>query len=222
MGLPSLGDVTVAGVLLLRHGETALNASGRYQGWLDPSLSDAGSRQAREAGRSVRRTGFRPGVVWSSDLRRATETARLAFPGVPVRIDPRLRELRFGVWEGRTREDARARHPEAFGAWIRDPEGTAPPGGETLPQLRERLDRWWRDATSCAGQGTDLLTVVGHGGPLRVLLARLLGIPPAWRWESALRIGPGAVVRVGPRSGSERSVGLLSGAGHPGHGASVP
>ncbi|HZD03553.1 MAG TPA: histidine phosphatase family protein [Longimicrobiales bacterium] len=188
----------MADLLLVRHGETALNASGRYQGWLDPGLSDAGRRQALEAGRVVQEAGLRPAMVWSSDLRRARETTLLAFSGLPVRADRRLRELHFGAWEGWTWEEARREHPEAFDAWCRDPEVVPPPGGETLAELRDRLDHWWHESASWA-RGTDgTLAVVAHAGPLRVLLARLLALPPAWRWESMLRIRRGAVVRAGP------------------------
>lgn len=119
---------------LVRHGETEWNAQRRFQGWSDIPLNEKGRMQAGElAGVLSAALVDRSPTVWSSDLVRAVETARIAF-GEP-RIDPRLRELEFGEMEGRTWTDlddetrARLASFDEFGA----------PGGETMAAMRSRV-----------------------------------------------------------------------------------
>lgn len=119
---------------LVRHGETAWNAERRFQGWTDVPLNETGREQARAlAGALASALAGRRPTVWSSDLVRAVETARIAF-GEP-RVDRRLRELEFGEMEGRTwadlDEETRGRLAsfDEFGA----------PGGETMEAMRARV-----------------------------------------------------------------------------------
>lgn len=203
-------------LVLVRHGRTRLNREGRYQGWIDPPLDDGGAAQARRVGEGLRRDGFFPETVWTSDLRRSRETAELVLRSLRVagrartarrQEDPRLRELSFGAWEGRTWEESRALDPARFDGWIEDPEGTSPPGGETLAELRRRVDSWLDGSPVLAAPATPPtppttpapgpgVLVVGHGGPLGILLARMLALPPTWAWESRLRPDPASVVRL--------------------------
>ena len=185
-----MADVTP--LVLLRHGETGMNRLGRYQGWSDLDLTPRGIRQARAAGRLLEEARIRTGMVWSSDLVRARRTAALAFPDATVRCDARLREIDFGAWDGLTWQEAAARSPDAHDAWFRDPETVAPPGGETLSEVRSRVMEWFRECMESAVDGP--LVGVTHGGPLRLLVAHLLGFPPAWKHESQFYFSPGAVM----------------------------
>src|SRR5579864_7789080 len=95
---------TGGGVLLARHGETDDNREPlRFQGWRDTPLNDTGRRQATEL--AERMADEAPGGLWSSDLRRARETAEIVGRrlGLQVRLDRRLREAYRGRWEGRSR-----------------------------------------------------------------------------------------------------------------------
>lgn len=177
-------------LVLVRHGETAFNRDGRLQGSSDPPLTSVGTAQARAAGRTIGELVRAPDWAWSSDLARARETANIALDGLPCRTDPRLREIDFGAWEGRPWREAWDRDDGPFRAWLRDPETVRPPGGEALAELRARLADWLADLPE---RGTGV--VVTHGGPLRVLLARMLALPPSWRYERGLRIVPGGVAK---------------------------
>jgi broad specificity phosphatase PhoE len=179
-------------LVLLRHGETGMNRRGRYQGWSDHDLTPRGIQQARTAGRLLEEARIRTRTVWSSDLVRARRTAALAFPGATVRCDARLREIDFGSWDGLTWEEAAAESPGAHHAWSRDPERVAPPGGETLTQVRRRLTEWLREHMENARD--EPLVGVTHGGPLRLLVAHLLGFSSEWRQEATFYFNPGAVV----------------------------
>src|SRR5690349_15996562 len=98
-------------LLLARHGETDWNREGRWQGWADPPLNELGRRQATRLAEQLRTIPF--DAVYSSDLRRAHETAEiLAAPhAVPIVVDPALREIDIGSWSGLTRAEIAARFP---------------------------------------------------------------------------------------------------------------
>src|SRR5262245_31169680 len=112
---------------ILRHAVTGWNEQGRLQGLTDTPLSPAGCSAAR---------GWRlptPVDRWrrmSSPLRRARQTAELVRPAAPVAIDSRLREMSFGLWEGRSLVELRAGGGESFSAAERLGLDFHPPGGE--------------------------------------------------------------------------------------------
>ncbi|CAN5117703.1 hypothetical protein BH20ACT5_BH20ACT5_16020 [soil metagenome] len=87
-------------ILLWRHGRTAWNAERRFQGHSDLPLDSLGEQQAQAAAPLL--VAEAPDLVLSSDLERAAATA--AYLGVPFELDPRLREVSLGRWEGKTRE----------------------------------------------------------------------------------------------------------------------
>src|SRR6185369_1281741 len=94
--------------------------------------------QARRVAAALAGEGIR--AVYSSDLRRARQTAEMiaAALGLPVRLDPALRELNLGEWQGLTAPEIEARYPEAHRRWREDSVTHRPPGGETLAALQER------------------------------------------------------------------------------------
>jgi len=140
---------------LVRHGETTYSASKRVAGWSDPPLTDNGRRQA-EALRPVI-DGRQFEGVWSSDLQRAVESARLAC-GEP-RTDHRLRECDFGALEGCTYEEADSTYGEVF----RDFRDFQAPEGESHEAFHGRV----RNFVESLEPGRHLLFV--HGGVIRVL-----------------------------------------------------
>src|SRR4029079_8992231 len=106
------GSDPMTTLLVARHGETDWNRAGRWQGWADPPLNDTGRAQARRLAEELRETAV--DAVYSSDLRRAFETAEiLAAPhAVPVVADAGLREIDIGSWSGLTRAEIDARFPD--------------------------------------------------------------------------------------------------------------
>jgi broad specificity phosphatase PhoE len=98
-------------ILLARHGETEWNRLGRWQGHADPPLNDLGRRQAEILAEQL--AGDTVSAVYSSDLRRARETARIVAEriGLPVTEDSALREIDVGSWSGLTRDEVRERFP---------------------------------------------------------------------------------------------------------------
>ena len=142
-------------VWLVRHGETDWNAEGRFQGWTDVPLNETGRSQAEWLARVLAHLTF--DGVWSSDLSRAVETARIAV-GEPS-IDPRLRELEFGDIEGTAWADLDA----DLRAALRDFDAFRPPGGEPAPVFFDRVFEFFDDLPP----GVHI--VFAHGGVIRAV-----------------------------------------------------
>jgi alpha-ribazole phosphatase len=177
-------------LLLVRHGETVWNAEARLQGRTDLPLSPLGRQQASAlAGVVVTETVH---ALYASDLRRAWETAEiLADPlGLQVQPEPRWREMAFGDWEGLTFAEIQQRDAAALAAWQADPMRIAPPGGETLAQVSERVGAALAGLIATCQERTAVL--VAHGGPLRVLLCLALGLPPQAHWRQFM-LTPGSL-----------------------------
>lgn len=164
--------------MLVRHGRTAWNAEGRWQGHLDPDLDDTGIAQARAAARLL--AALRPDVLVSSDLRRAVATVEplVRLTGLPVSYDADVRETFIGDWGGLTGDDVRARHAEDFAIWQSGDVHVRPGGGESRVEVAERMcTAIERALPGVPGGGT--LLIVTHGGAARVAIARLLELEHA-------------------------------------------
>ena len=174
-------------LLLARHGETAWNAEGRYQGREDIPLSPKGEAQARALGERLR--DLRIDRAVASPLSRARRTAELALGearAAMLSFDEGLLEIAHGEWEGLLAAEIRERDPERARAWRDTPHVVLMPGGESLPQVAERA--WEALLRASAGLGDDdTLLVVAHDAVNRVLLCRVLGLPLAqlWRFRQA-------------------------------------
>jgi probable phosphoglycerate mutase len=161
-----------------RHGETPWNLAGRWQGHTDVALSDRGREQALAL--ATRLTGAGLGQVRTSDLVRARETAEIVARHLAlgeVGVDPDLRERGFGVFEGLTREECAAQHPEVWAIYERD-RRLFPPGAESHEHVIARLREAVRRAAGAPGK--DGVLLVSHGGSIRLLLSAATGrqLPP--------------------------------------------
>jgi len=162
-------------LLLVRHGQSTWNREHRIQGQLDPPLSEEGRSQALRAGRrlSLRRfAGF-----YSSDLKRALETAQLIGEAAGLSPSPRagLREVFLGEWEGLTSAELAGRFPEAWARWTEEPSWDVVPGGEGAMPFEARVNAEL-DAILARHEHGDVL-VVTHGGVIQVALHRVVGRP---------------------------------------------
>ena len=125
-------------LVLVRHGRTAWNAEGRFQGQADPSLDTIGWEQARRTAAAV--AELRPAAIVSSDLRRAHQTAVMlgAACGLIPSTDRNLRELALGAWEGLGRDEAADRFPAEYAAWAAGVD-VRRGGGETQAEAGARV-----------------------------------------------------------------------------------
>ncbi len=145
---------------LVRHGATNWTLAGRYQGLADPPLCATGIAQAAALGLRLQAEPAQIPVqmIVCSPLRRARQTADILTESLGLsapQIDTDLSEMNFGEWEGLTQAEVKTKWPHVLRAWKQTPYAIRLPGGEMLPEMRERvragLRRW-------------------HGQPNRVLL----------------------------------------------------
>ncbi|MBI3921682.1 MAG: histidine phosphatase family protein [Armatimonadetes bacterium] len=183
-------------ILLVRHGETDLNrGEPRWVGWLDPPLNETGRQQAAAVGNRLSREPIE--AVYSSDLRRAAETAQaLAAPhNMTVFERSAFREVNYGDWEGLTEGDCRQFNPQSLQERMDDPENVPPPGGESYRQL---MDRFHPALESIAVQHSNgSVVLVSHHGNIRLLLCRLMGIP--LKQYRCFQHSNGAITEIGIR-----------------------
>lgn len=152
---------------VLRHAPTVWNGEGRLQGTTDIPLSADGEAAAK--------TWHLPSPAdrWKrvcSPLIRARRTAELVRPSAPIIVESRLREMSFGVWEGKSVAQLRAEGGEAFAAAERLGLDFHPPGGESPRMAMERLSAWAREVA--AGEP---VVAVTHKAAIRALLALATG-----------------------------------------------
>lgn len=157
---------------LLRHGQC--EGGDVFRGSLDVSLTPEGWANMRA------RLAARPGPPWhrivSSPLKRCLDFARdtAEHLSLPLEIEPDLREMHFGDWEGRAYAHLWETDPQ-LQRWGQDPERYTPPGGEPLADFARRvLEALERVAHNHAGEH---LLIVTHGGVIRLLQTRALGLP---------------------------------------------
>ncbi len=161
-------------VHLVRHGETEWNRDGRCQGVTDIPLTAKGRRQTEAVARAF--ASKRPGLILSSPLQRALETARRIanVHGLSCETVTVLREWDQGELEGLTGTQLLSDHTEFFHRWQQDPAHTPPPGGETLLALQSRawpvVDKL-REHTS---EGS--VVVVSHTMTIATILCAALGL----------------------------------------------
>ena len=156
-------------IWLVRHGQTEWSEAGRHTSRTDVALTEEGQAAARELATEL--GGHEFALVLVSPATRALDTARLSgFPA--AELDPDLRELGYGEFEGLTTAEIRARGAEwsSWSVWT-----GAIPGGESLADAAARARRVIARADAAAG---DVL-LFGHGHELRILAAVALDLGPA-------------------------------------------
>ena len=203
-------------LLLARHGQTEWHRDNRYVSRTDIGLTDTGREQARSLARRAEQEGV--DLVMCSPLTRAVETAEPAAVALGLETEPdeRLRELDFGVWEGKTLVEIREEDPDTARLFEEDAEHGFP-GGEPLSEGAERALAVFADLSRSHAGCTVL--VVAHNTLLRLALCQMLGVPLGRYRRIMPRVVNGAVseVRFGERGGALYS---FNDAGTPGDGSS--
>jgi broad specificity phosphatase PhoE len=189
-------------LVFVRHGETPYNAENRLQGQRDVPLAARGRDQAIAIGRALRaRIGAEIDRLEAADafvaspLLRTRETMELARDAMGLsperyRLDPALRELTFGDWEGLTWPEVKALDPNGVAARRADKWGYVPPKGESYAMLAKRVRVWLETLTADA-------FVVSHGGVARALMTIIAGVPDALAADAPIVQGRAMVFEKG-------------------------
>jgi alpha-ribazole phosphatase len=169
-------------IFLIRHGESEWNSSRRYTGQRDVPLSDLGKKQAQRLAERLKDAGL--AAVYTSPLRRARETAQAIgqLARVPVILEPGLKEIHHGLWEGLTAEQVSAQFPAEYALWRTQPHRVTMPQGESLAEVAARAEATWRRVV--AEQRGSKIAVCSHDAVMRVLLLIALGLALEhfWKW----------------------------------------
>jgi len=171
-------------LFLIRHGETRSNREGIFRGRLEISLSIRGNEQARALQRATSLS--KTLAVVCSPLQRAQETARLAFPGLPISVDERLNNLDLGDWSGKRKTDIQHDFPGAWERWVHHPHSMRFPGGESLQNVHQRARdflEWFPESA------TSPLTAVTHRSVIKCLLGVAMGLDSNYFWKFHLDNG---------------------------------
>jgi broad specificity phosphatase PhoE len=168
-------------IYMVRHGETPWNVEGRYQGHLDPPLTEKGLQQAQTTASKLAPLDF--DVIYSSDLARARQTAQAlaAETGLLVQFDSRFREIHQGEWQGVLIGDIRKGWPDEIYGWETDPWNHHPPGGESLQQQQTRVFAAFDDIV--AQHPGKKVAVFTHKLPIALLKIRFQSHPPEQIWS---------------------------------------
>ena len=191
-------------LILLRHGQSQWNLDNRFTGWVDVDLTAEGEAQARRAGEQIAAAGFKPAVMFTSVLKRATRTGALALDAaglrdVPVVNDWRLNERHYGGLTGLNKAETAATHGEdQVKIWRRSydiPPPPLAPGGEwdfagdaryagqnipdteSLKTTLERVLPYWESAIAPRLKAGDDVLIAAHGNSLRAIVKHLFAVP---------------------------------------------
>jgi probable phosphoglycerate mutase len=188
-------------IYYIRHGETAWNAVGRFQGTRDIPLNELGRFQAVAAGeillRLLAHDGHAPAALpyVASPLGRARLTMELVrevleLPATGYGVDDRLREIGYGQWEGLTLPEMQLHDAATFASRNLDKWGIAAPSGESYASVTRRMREWFDSLL------TDTVTVA-HGGTMRALMVALGVTSPLEAAETPIGQGVVYVFRDG-------------------------
>jgi len=164
-------------VIFVRHGETSFPADKVYCDEIeDPPLNDLGIAQARQAAESLGLAS--PAALYASPSLRTKMTAdilSLPHPELLTSFDDCLRERHFGIWEGLYFNEIERDFAPEYQEWKRDQASFKPEGGESVYNLADRVVPFVHDVV--ARHRGEVVIVVAHVGPIRVLVAEAMGVP---------------------------------------------
>ena len=179
---------------LIRHGDIAETKTGAYIGVTDVSLSEDGIQELKHLDQNYRYP-FAP-VLFSSPLKRCTETCEIIYPGSKPIIVDELSEIDFGLWEGKTADELKDN--EDFNKWLSGDTNVKPPQGESSADFTRRICLMFQKIVDgLISTGNTEAVIVTHGGVIMTLLA-VYGLPQAKPFERACDSGCGYSIRITP------------------------
>jgi 2,3-bisphosphoglycerate-dependent phosphoglycerate mutase len=190
-------------LILLRHGQSEWNLSNLFTGWTDVGLTEQGEEEARTAGRLMVEEGLKPDVMFTSVLKRATDTADLAleeagWADIPTKRHWRLNERHYGDLQGLNKKETAAKHGDeqvliwrrsydipppvialederhpSFDPLYADVDPAELPGSEALSNVVDRMLPYWFEEIVPELKDGKTVLIVAHGNSLRALIKHL-------------------------------------------------
>ncbi len=162
---------------MIRHGATDWNVKQRYCGFIDIVLNRKGIAQAKRLRRRLKNEAV--DKVYSSDRKRAIQTAGIVFKGYDIEKIPDLREMHFGIFEGLTYKQIMKKFPDTYKKWIENPFETVIPCGESLTILKKRVVKAFKKIILRHPNQT--VAVVCHGGAISTFINHILKSKDFWK-----------------------------------------
>ena len=162
-------------ILLVRHGQTEWNRIERFRGRYDVKLNMTGIEQARRTAQRIVKH-WKPTGIYSSPLKRATQTAEKIAQVCNQKVEPNLGliDIDYGEWQGLTPIEAREKWTEQISNWYEHPERVVIPGGESLTKVQDRAITF---ITTVATQHADqTIVIISHTVVNRLILLNVLGL----------------------------------------------
>lgn len=159
-------------IYLLRHGEIDSGGGKRFIGQLDLALTENGKKQAESWKKELSGTKF--DFIYSSDLTRCSETARIVLEGNDIVLLKELREIDLGKWEGLFFNEVKTEHWKEWEARGLNITGFRPPGGESFDDLKKRVIPVFNDISQ---QKEDKILIITHAGVIRTIICHILEMP---------------------------------------------
>lgn len=159
---------------LLRHGETVYSKTGAFCGAIDPPLTEDGTEMAKAFAAAYRTLSWN--AIYVSPMQRtvATATPLCEATSVKMKLNPGLKEMRFGLWEGQTTAFVQETYRDDYVRWLTEPAWNPPTEGETAVQIASRAMAVISEIEQTYKEGNIL--VVSHKTTIRIIICNLLGI----------------------------------------------
>ena len=178
----------------IRHGAISDTLKGRYIGTTDVPLSEEGRTEIRRLDATMDYPYAK--VVFTSPLKRCTQTAKLIYPSIEPLVIDQLMECSFGEWENRSAEELRG--DETFAKWLAGDTSVKPPRGESNADFTRRICVMFESVVDgLIKTGTTDAAMIMHGGVMNTLLA-VYGLPQAKPFDWACDNGYGYSLRITP------------------------
>ena len=178
----------------IRHGAISPTLHGRYIGTTDIPLSDEGKLNIRKLDATMDYPYAK--VVFSSPLKRCTQTARLIYPNIEPLVIDQLMECNFGEWENKSADELKG--DETFAKWLAGDTSVKPPRGESNADFTRRICVMFESIVDgLIKTGTTDAAMIMHGGVMNTLLA-VYGLPQAKPFDWACDNGYGYSLRITP------------------------
>ena len=178
-------------IYIVRHGETHENINGNYYGAIDVSLSEKGKRQSEVVGKFISNIEF--DYIFASEKRRAIETVKYALgTSDDVRIDNRLNERSFGIFEGHGYEKLKELFPKEYVEWENDWIDYVPQNGESHRNVCERVFEFMDNILKLEAKNICICT---HAGIIRAIYCYLMDKNIEVFWKFACKNGDLALLK---------------------------
>ncbi len=164
----------------IRHGETEMNIKNIFRGRLEIPLNENGKEQMKLLGKVLKDKEIE--IIFSSPLRRSMMSAEILGKILGIKIIPmeEFNNINLGIWQGKEKEKVKKEYPNEWNLWINDPDNFKIQGGETLEEIRNRIEKGIKKLIKRKEKN---IAIVTHRSILKVIFAYILDLKKEYFWK---------------------------------------